>query len=121
MDSLKAMRLDLARRSKWNLGYLLAGFLYWCFAATVGAALPTETAKTYWMVGGCAIFPLAILVSKLLRADPFSRGNPLGSLVALSHVSLIGVTIPLLIALFRDYPTGLPLAASLFFGAAFPV
>ena len=25
MDSLSALRIDLARRSKWNIGYLVAG------------------------------------------------------------------------------------------------
>ena len=73
------------------------------------------------MAGSCAIFPLAVLLSRLLGSDPFSRGNTLGSLLALSHVSLIGLVIPLLIALFRDYPAGLPLVAGVFFGASFPV
>jgi hypothetical protein len=121
MDSLRGLRIDLATRSQWNIGYLWAGFAYWCFAAVVGVALPIESAKVFWMIGGCALFPTALLLSRLLGADPFSAGNTLGSLIGVAHVSLIGISIPVLIAMFRDYPAGLLLAAGLFFGASFPV
>jgi hypothetical protein len=100
---------------------LWAGFAYWCFAAVIGATLPIESARVYWLVGGCAVFPAAVMVSRVLGADPFSRGNTLGSLIGIAHVSLIGISIPVLIAMFRDYPAALLLAAGLFFGASFPV
>jgi hypothetical protein len=121
LDTLQGLRIDLAARSQWNIGYVWAGFAYWSFAAVIGVALPIESAKVGWMIGGCAIFPAALLASWLLGADPFSRGNTLGSLIAFAHVSLIGISIPVLIAMFRDYPAGLLLAAGLFFGASFPV
>jgi hypothetical protein len=121
LDTLRGLRIDLAARSQWNVGYVWAGFAYWSFAAVIGVALPIESAKVGWMIGGCAIFPAALLVSRLLGADPFSRGNTLGSLIACAHVSLIGISIPVLIAMVRDYPAGLMLAAGLFFGASFPV
>jgi hypothetical protein len=121
MDSLTAMRIDLARRSKWNIGYFLAGFVYWSFATVVGMALPMESAKVYWMVGGFTVFPMAIAFSRILGSDPFTRGNPLGSLIGMAHGSLIGFLTPVLIVIFRDLPTALPLAAAIFFGASFPV
>lgn len=121
MDSLSALRIDLARRSKWNIGYMVAGLVYWSFATVVGIVLPMESAKVYWMIGGFTVFPMAILLSRLFRSDPFTRGNTLGSLIGLTHVSVIGVLTPLLIVLFRDYPAALPLAAAIFFGASFPV
>src|SRR5205085_7478089 len=49
------------------------------------------------------------------------RGNTLGSLIGLAHVSLIILLTPLLIVLFRFLPTALPLAMAIFFGASFPV
>jgi uncharacterized protein DUF7010 len=72
VDSLSALRVDLARRSKWNIGYLVAGLVYWSFAAVVGTILPMESAKVLWMIGGFTVFPMAIGFSYVLRSDPFS-------------------------------------------------
>ena len=121
MDSLSALRVDLARRSKWNIGYLVAGLVYWSFAAIVGTMLPMESAKVLWMIGGFTVFPMAIGFSYLLRSDPFCKGNPLGSLMGLAHGGMIGLSTPLLIALFRDDPMVLPLCAAIVFGASFTV
>ena len=121
MDSLTAMRIDLARRSKWNIGYLVAGLVYWSFAAIVGSILPMESAKLLWMIGGFTVFPMAIGFSYALRSDPFCKGNPLGSLMGLAHGGMIGLSTPLLIALFRDHPMALPLCAAIVFGASFTV
>jgi len=121
MDQLTALRIDLAKRSKWNIGYFGAGFLYWCFAAISGSLLPIETAKFYWMIGGFTIFPVAILLFRLVGSDPFTRGNALGNLIGLTHVSLIGLLMPLVIVCFIQFPQGLPLAAAICFGVSFPV
>jgi hypothetical protein len=121
VDSLSALRVDLATRSKWNVGYLCAGVVYWTFAAIVGTMLPMRSAALLWMIGGFTVFPMAIGLSYLLRSDPFCKGNPLGSLMGLAHGGMIGFSIPLLIALFRDHPMALPLAAAIVFGASFTV
>ena len=121
MDSLVALRIDLAKRSHWNIGYFVAGFLYWWFATITGSVLPMESAKLYWMIGGFAIFPTALLVSRLLGVDPFTRGNTLGSLLGLAHVSVINLLLPLVIVFFLYFPQGLPLGAAICFGASFPV
>ena len=121
VDSLSALRVDLARRSKWNVGYLVAGLVYWSFAAVVGTILPMESAKVLWMIGGFAVFPMAIGFSYALRSDPFCKGNPLGSVMGLAHGGMIGLSTPLLIALFRDHPMALPLCAAIVFGASFTV
>jgi hypothetical protein len=121
VDSLSSLRVDLARRSKWNIGYLVAGFVYWSFAAITGTMLPMASAKMLWMAGGFTIFPMAIGFSYALRSDPFCKGNPLGSLMGLAHGGMIVMSIPLLIALMRDNPTMLPLCAAILFGASFTV
>jgi hypothetical protein len=121
MDSLKALRIDLAKRSKWNIGYFAAGFVYWCFAAITGTVLPVESAKIYWMIGGFTIFPMTIILSRFWGADPFTRGNTLGDLIRLTHGSLMGLLLPLVIICFLYLPQALPLAAAICFGASFPV
>ena len=120
-DNLNELRIDLARRSKWNVGYFAAGFLYWSFAAAVGSLLPVPAAKLYWLIGTFFIFPLAVLLSRLLRADPFTSGNALGNLLGITHVGLIYLLFPLIIVFFLYLPEALPLALAICFGASFVV
>jgi Family of unknown function (DUF7010) len=121
MDSLAELRTDLARRSQWSIGYSAAGFVYWSFAAIVGALQPAASARLYWAVGGCLIFPLAIALSLGWGADPFSRGNALGDLVGLTHASLIWLLMPLIVVFYFRFPDGLPLALAICLGASYPV
>lgn len=121
MTELVRLRVDLAERSKWNVGYFAAGLLYWTFAAVAGATLPLQVAKLYWALGTGVIFPAALLFSRLLRSDPFTSGNALADLIGLTHLSLLALTMPVLVMCFVDLPQGLPLAAAVFFGASFPV
>lgn len=121
MTELARLRVDLAQRSKRNIGYFAAGFLYSTFAAVVGAALPLPAAKLWWAMGAGAIFPAALLCSRLFEADAFTRGNAPADLVGLAHLSLLALTMPVLAMCFFELPEGLPLAAAVFFGASFPV
>jgi hypothetical protein len=96
-DSLHSLRTDLAQRSQWNIGYFCSGFVYWVYAAVVGGSYPLPTARIYWLVGSMFIFPVAVALSRLLRADPFSNGNALGELVGHTHMSVITLTFPVVI------------------------
>ncbi len=119
--SLEELRVDLANRSKWNIGYFVAGFLYWSFATITGTLLPAESAKLYWLIGTFFIFPLAVLSSRVLKADPFTKGNTLGNLVGWTHVSMIYMLFPLIIVFFLYLPDALPLAMAICYGASFIV
>jgi len=94
---LRALRLDLAQRSRWNIGYFCSGFIFWVYATAVGLIYPLSSARFFWLVGTFCIFPVAIAASRLLRADPFSKGNALGELVGYSHMSAISLTLPLVL------------------------
>jgi hypothetical protein len=52
------------------------------YVAVIGSTLPLDVAKVYWLVGTFLIFPLAVAISHLWRADPFCKGNDLGELVS---------------------------------------
>jgi hypothetical protein len=103
-ERLQDLRLDLAARSQWNIGYFYAGLVFWLYAAVVGWTLPLQIAKVYWLIGTFFIFPMAILASKLLGADPFSKGNPLGEIVGFTHVSVLGMTLPIVLIAAALYP-----------------
>lgn len=46
-DSLRSLRIDLARRSQWNIGYFCSGFVFWVCAAVVGGSHPLPIARIY--------------------------------------------------------------------------
>ena len=61
-DSLRSLRIDLARRSQWNIGYFCSGFVFWVCAAVVGGSHPLPIARIYWLVGSMLIFPVAVVL-----------------------------------------------------------
>jgi hypothetical protein len=103
-NSLQALRVDLAKRSFWNLGYFVAGLIFWLYVIAIDLYFSVDTAKTYWLVGTFFIFPIAVLVSRLLGADPFSKGNRLGELVGYTHMSVISLTFPIVIFAMIYFP-----------------
>ena len=103
-DSLEDLRRDLAARSQWNIGYFYAGLVFWIYAAVIGWEFPVQVAKVYWLIGTFFIFPMAILASRLLGADPFCKGNPLGEIVGYTHMSVLGMTLPLILIAAMKFP-----------------
>lgn len=114
-DHLRSLRVDAAERGKWNIGFFAAGLVFWCGAAIVGAQLPLETARIYWFAGTFLIFPLAVLFSRLCKADPFTKGNALGDLVGYTHMSVIALTTPLIFAVLLYHPEMLLLAMAILY------
>jgi hypothetical protein len=111
--TLNLLRVDLARRSKWNIGYFCSGFLFWVYAAAIGSVFPLLVARVYWLVGTFFIFPVAVGVSRLLRADPFSKGNALGEVVGYTHMSVIAMTLPLVLSAFIYFPEAMILVMAI--------
>lgn len=103
-SNLQSLRVDFAKRSYWNLGYFAAGLIFWLYVTAINVYFPLNTAKIYWLVGTFFIFPIAVLVSRLLGADPFSKGNSLGELVGYTHMSVIVLTFPIVIFSMIYFP-----------------
>jgi hypothetical protein len=110
---LRLLRIDLARRSRWNIGYFCSGLVFWLYVAAIGSTLPLDVARVYWLVGTFLIFPLAVVISLLWRADPFCKGNDLGELVAYTHMSVIAMSFPIVIAAFIYLPQALLLVMAI--------
>jgi hypothetical protein len=117
--SLRELRLDLAVRSKWNIGFFWAGLVFWLYTAVVGWLHPLQVARIYWLFGTALIFPVAMLVSKLVRADAFSKGNPLGEAVGYTHMSVILMTLPMVFVAFYRYPEFMVLIMAISFSLDF--
>lgn len=94
---LSDLRIDLARRSKWNIGYFVAGMVLWIAILITNLLIPIETGRIIWIALTFGVLPLAVLVSKLANADPFCSNNSLGRLVGYTHLSVISLSFPILV------------------------
>ncbi|GEM_PF-2912609 len=103
-NKISDLQRDLAVRSHWNIGFFIAGFLFWIYVAIVGSIFDLNTAKKYWLVGTFFIFPAAVLASKFVGADPFTKGNKLADLVGFTHMSVIALSLPIVIASYLYSP-----------------
>lgn len=121
MDSMRAVRIDLAKRSSWNIGYFVSGLVFWLYVAIVAASVPLEVARIYWLVGTFFIFPVAVLASRLLGVDPFSKGNALGEFVGYTHMSVITLTFPIVLASFLYFPEAMVLIMAILYCVDFYV
>jgi len=96
-NDLTKLRIDAAIRGKWNIGFFASGFTFWIFIGIISNSLPLETARIYMVVGTFFIFPLAVVFSKIFKADPFTKGNSIGELVGYTHMSVITMSFPIII------------------------
>ena len=103
-NKLSDLQQDLAARSHWNIGFFISGFLFWIYVAIVGSLFELNVAKTYWLVGTFFIFPVAVFSSKFVGADPFTKGNRLADLVGFTHMSVIVLSFPMVIASYIYSP-----------------
>lgn len=113
MTDFNKIRVDAAKRSKWNIGYFAAGLFFWIFVGITGNNFPLKSAVIYWLMGSFFIFPVAVLISRILKADPFTKENILGKLVGYSRMSVILMTIPIVIATLCYFPEALILVMAI--------
>jgi len=116
---ISAQRIDLAQRAKWNIGFWVAGFIFWAYAAAIGSIYPIMSARSYWLIGACFIGPVAMIASYFLSADPKARGNSLAQLVGMAHVSVLVISLPLIFEAYLYFPDALILVMAICFGIDF--
>ena len=112
---LPALRLDLAERSKWNIGYFVAGCLLWLAIFVLGRLLPVTDARFAWIAATFFTLPVAVAASKMLKADPFCTDNELGRLVGHTHMSVIGLSLPIVVMLCLIDPEARILAMAILY------
>ncbi len=67
------------------------------------------------VAGTFLIFPLAVLFSKLFKADPFTKGNSIGELVGFTHMSVIALSFPIIILTAIYLPSALILVMAILY------
>ena len=96
-SDLSDLRMDLATRSGWNIGFFVAGMFLWIGILITNMTVPIETGRMVWIALTFGVFPVAVLVSRLVHADPFCNDNPLGQLVGYSHMSVVSLSFPIFV------------------------
>lgn len=104
MDSLQELRLDLARKSKWNIGFYWSGLVFWIFILVIGNIFPLSTAKYIWLFSGFFIVPVAILFSRLFGAVALPKNNPLADLAGQTHATVTMFGFPMVVVPLIFYP-----------------
>ncbi len=89
--------MDLARRSKWNIGYFVAGLVLWVAILITNLTVSLDIGRIIWIALSFGVLPVAVIVSKLAHADPFCSDNSLGRLVGYTHMSVISLSFPILV------------------------
>ena len=75
---LEELRNDNARRQKKGLPFIAASVLIWLMVALVcSLGLPLNTQNLLVFCCSCPLLPLAWLAGKAMKADIFSKENPL--------------------------------------------
>jgi hypothetical protein len=113
MTDLVNLRIDAAIRGKWNIGFFAAGGVFWLAVTIIGNTVTIEQARIFWIIGTFLILPVAVLFSRLFGADPFTKGNVLGELVGYTHMSVIAMTFPIIIATAIYMPEALLLVMAI--------
>jgi hypothetical protein len=103
-DNIQDLQIDLATRSKWNIGFYWSGLVYWIFVLIVANVLPLDTAKFIWLIGGFFIVPVAIPFSRLAGAEAFPKNNPLADLAGQTHATVNMLGFPIVLVPLIFYP-----------------
>ena len=104
MNNLQDIRIDLARKSKWNVGFYWSGLVFWVFVFVIGNLFPLSTAKIIWLVGGFFIVPVAIPFSRLCGGEAFPKNNPLADLAGQTHATVTMLGFPMVLVPLMFYP-----------------
>ena len=117
--ALSAARRDLWARTGGGLAFILAGMLLWTGLGIVGltGADPRSAALVYlWATG--LVFPLALVIGRLLGHDVLTRANPLAMLGAyLSGMQVL--FFPVLLWAYLHQPSVVPWVLGTLTGAHF--
>lgn len=114
---IRDLRVDCAKRQKKGLHIIISSVVIWGIIMMVHISpLPIEQKNLYTFCASAPLFPLSILMSKLLRIDFQSKDNPLTQLGIFFTVNQM---IYLLIAMwvYTSMPDKMLMVYAMIFGA----
>lgn len=118
MDGVYQAKQALARSTKRGFPVILSGLLFWLAAGGAAFFLPEEAIVWVYVFGVGVVFPLGILLARLMNIDLFAKGNPLGPLAGvIGAVQILFVPIVLMLVYYE--PRWLPFVLGVLNGAHF--
>lgn len=114
-DTLDALRHDYRLRTGRSIALPLAGTVVWTVVGCAGAVLPASTAALVLLFGSGVIFPLGLLLGRLLGEDVMGRENPLSRLMG-AAVGMVNLLWPIHILFYLRDPSSLPLTVGIALG-----
>jgi hypothetical protein len=115
--TLDELRDDLIRGARNGYPVFLAGALYWLVMGALGLFIGGQTLALCYLFGVGGIFPLGLLLGKLLKADMISR-NPLGALSGIIG-GIQAFFLPMWIVIYIEHYELIPFAIGLLAGSHF--
>lgn len=112
------LKIDLSKSAHKGSPMFIAGTLFWLIAGLSETFLSRDVTIWVYLFGIGSIFPLGILISKLLKVNFLATHNPLSTISGL----IGGIQIffaPLVIMVFLNQPDWLPFTVAVLTGAHF--
>ena len=116
--SLDQLKVEIIASSKRGYPILVAGALFFLVLALLPAVMPLRAVQLIWVLGLIVIFPVGILLGRLLGIEVITRNNPLGTLGGLI-AGTQAFYLPVFIAVYQFQPDLLPLTIGVLGGAHF--
>ena len=117
MNSLEALREDLLIKQKKGLPFILASCVLWALISVVCALdIPVMTRNVLVFCCACPLFPLAILIGKIIGVNVLEKENPLSKLLILATANQF-LYLLIVMWVFSAVPEKMVMIHAMVFGA----
>lgn len=117
MTSLETLREDLLTKQKKGLPFILASCILWALISVVCALdIPVMTRNLLVFCCACPLFPLAILIGKIIGVNVLEKENPLSKLLILFTVNQF-LYLLIVMWVFSAVPEKMVMIHAMVFGA----
>jgi len=120
MEDFKFNKLveHISEQAQKGTPMILAGIIFWILALIANFVLPSDIIVWFYLFGIGAVFPLGILISKVLKINFLANDNPLSVIGGL----IGGIQVffaPLIILVALNQPDWIPFVVGILTGAHF--
>lgn len=105
--NLNQLKQDIIQSAQRGYPIFIAGTLYWLVMGILNAFLEDKLLALIYILASGSIFPLGILLSRLLKVNFISKHNPLGK-VGGQIAGIQGFYIPVYILIYMYQPEWVP-------------
>ena len=116
--AIDAERARLAKATARGLGMPIAGLIYWLVVAYLLRTLPPRSAIILSFFGTGAVFPVGVMITRLVGGNLFARSERLTSLGMLFNALQLFFW-PIIIVVWRAAPQWTPFTMATLFGSHF--